>query len=168
MLDNLQQQFAISSLGRWYFGREPQERIVIASLAAFIAILLLWASVWKPISDWREIEDNRYRNAQSLLDWVQANEARARAVAKTQQNDGGANRSLLPTITSSAAAEGLTLNRLQPETSGAVSVVLQAQRFNALVRWIDQLQVNNGVTLQRVSVDGEGRPGYINAQLRLQ
>ncbi len=168
MLDNLQQRFAKSSLGRWYFGREPQERTIIAALSAAMAIFLLWATVWKPISDWREIEDNRYRNAQSLLYWVQANEARARAVAKSGLNGSGAKRSLLPTITSSAAAHGLTLNRLQPESSGAVSVVLQAQRFNAMVRWIDQLQEDSGITIQRVSVDAEGRPGYVNAQLRLQ
>ena len=89
-------------------------------------------------------------------------------VAKSQQSGGGGQRSLLPTITGTAAAEGLTLSRLQPESNGAVSVVLQAQRFNAMVRWLDGLRENNGVTIQRVSVDAEGQPGYVNAQLRLQ
>jgi general secretion pathway protein M len=168
VLNNLQQQFAASAIGRWYYGREPQERTIIAALSVAMAILLLWALVWKPIDDWSEIEDNRYRNAQSLLDWMQANEARARAVAKAQQTGTGGQRSLLPTITSTAAVEGLNLNRLQPESNGAVSVVLQAQPFNALVRWLDKLQSENAITIQRVSVDAEGQPGYVNAQLRLQ
>jgi len=168
VLNTLQQRFTASSIGRWYYGREPQERTVIATLAVMVAILLLWALVWKPIADWSEVEDNRYRNAQSLLDWMQANEARARAVAKAQQTGGGSQRSLLPTITSTAAAQGLSLSRLQPESNGAVSVVLQAQQFNAMVRWLDTLQSSSGIVIQRVSVDAEGQPGYVNAQLRLQ
>jgi general secretion pathway protein M len=168
VLEILQQQFAASAIGRWYFGREAQERTIIATLSICVAIALLWLLVWKPIGDWSELEDNRYRNAQSLLDWMQANEARARTVAKSQQSGGGGQRSLLPTITGTAAAEGLTLSRLQPESNGAVSVVLQAQQFNAMVRWLDGLRENNGVTIQRVSVDAEGQPGYVNAQLRLQ
>ena len=89
MLDALQQQFTASSIGRWYFGREASERTIIAALSAVMALLLLWSLVWKPIDDWSELEDNRYRNAQSLLDWMQANEAPARAVAKSQQAGGG-------------------------------------------------------------------------------
>jgi len=168
MFEKLQHQFSASGIGRWFYGREAQERTIIAWLAAMIIMLLLWSVVWKPIDDWSELEDNRYRNAQSLLDWMQANEARARAVAKSQSSGGGSQRSLLPTITSSAASHGLTLNRLQPESNGAVSVVLQAQEFNAMVSWIDQLQRTNQVSIQRISVDAEGRSGYINAQLRLQ
>ena len=168
MLEKLRQQFAISGVGRWFFGREAQERTIIAALAAVTALLLIWSLVWKPIADWSEIEDNRYRNAQTLLDWMQANETHAREVAKTAQGAGANQRSLLPTITSTAAAEGLTLSRLQPESNGAVSVVLQVQRFNSLVRWLDTLQSNSGISLQRISVDADGQPGYVNAQLRLQ
>lgn len=167
-LEALGRGFAASSTGRWFFGRESSERSIIAGLAAIIVIALLWVMIWKPIGDWRAIEDNRYHNAQTLLDWMQVNEARARAVAKTQPNGGASQRSILPTITTSAAAQGLTLSRLQPESNGAVSVVLQAQPFNALVLWLDNLQTTKGVAIQRISIDAEGRPGYVNAQLRLQ
>ena len=65
-------------------------------------------------------------------------------------------------------AEGLVLSRLQPESNGAVSVVLQGQEFNAVIRWLHRLQETNGVSIQRVSLDADGRPGYVNAQLRLR
>lgn len=168
MFQDIQQQFAESGAGRWYYGREARERSIIAALAIALMALLLWSVVWKPVSDWREVEDNRYRNAQSLMQWMQANEQRARAVAQGQGQGGGAKRSLLPTVTSTAAGQGITLTRLQPEANGAVSIVIQGQPFNAVLRWLHQLQRSNGVSIQRISLDAEGQPGYVNAQVRLQ
>jgi len=149
---------------RWYLGREPGERPVIAGLAALLVLLLLWLLIWKPTSDWRDLAVNRYQNAQDLMDYMQANETAARA---RKSSSTGAQRSLLPVITRTANVQGLRLNRIQPEADGAVSVVVQAQAFNTVLSWLNALQENNNVTVQRISVDAEGQPGIVNAQIRL-
>ncbi|MFU8816861.1 MAG: type II secretion system protein GspM [Pseudomonadales bacterium] len=163
----LQQRFFATSAGRWYLGREHNEQRVIAGLAAVIAVAVLWLGVWKPISDWRAVAHNQYQNAQMELDWVRANEARARAMARSTAAAGG-ERSLLPIITRSAESQGIQVNRLQPEANGVVSVVIQGQPFNQLLRWLHQLEENNNVTVLRLAIDAEGQPGIINAQIRLQ
>jgi len=166
MLETLKSQIAGSGVMRWYQGRDPQERPIIAGLAALIVLSLLWLMVWKPLADWRETSENRFTNARVTWDWMQANEGRARQLASS----GGPSteRSLLPVITRLANSHGLTLNRLQPESDGGVSVVLQAQSFNAMLQWLDELENQHKVAVQRVSLDAEGNPGLINAQLRLQ
>lgn len=166
MLENLKTRLSQSGAMRWFYGREESERPIIAGLVILITISLLWLLIWKPISDWRELSENRYINAQSVWDWMQANEANARQSAAT----GGASptRSLLPVITRVANGHGLRLNRLQPESDGGVSVVLQAQSFNAMLQWLSDLENQHNVTVARVSLDAEGKPGLINAQLRLQ
>ena len=63
------------------FSPPPDEQWVIVGLAAVTVIAVLWLGIWKPISDWRDVEHNRYRNAQIALDWMHANEARARELA---------------------------------------------------------------------------------------
>ena len=149
-------------------GRERQERLVILVFSSVVGVLLLWSLVWKPVSDWREIETNRFERAQSVLDWMHANESRARAAAaRATEPRGGSGPSLIPVITRAADAQGLTLNRLQPETNGAVTVLLQAQPFNQVMEWLHNLQENNGVTILRISIDTQGEPGYVNAQLRI-
>ena len=55
MLERLQSQLINSSILRWYQGREPNERPIIAALAALVAVSLLWAGLWKPISDWQDL-----------------------------------------------------------------------------------------------------------------
>lgn len=167
MLENLKTQLTQSAPIRWYDGREPGEKPVIAALTVLVVISLLWLMIWKPLADWRTFSENRYVNAQSVWDWMQANETDARQTAR-----GGAGaattRSLLPVITRAANSHGLSLNRLQPEADGGVSVVLQSQPFNAMLGWLDELEQQHKVTVQRVSLDAEGKPGLVNAQLRLQ
>ncbi|MEZ5561154.1 MAG: type II secretion system protein M [Pseudomonadales bacterium] len=165
---SLGQRFASSGIGRWYAGRERGEQRVIAVLTAAIVLTVVWLGVWKPLSDWRTVETNRFQNAQGLLDWMHANEARAREIARAGTGSPGGRRSLLPILTRSAEAQGIALNRLQPEANDVVSVVIQAQPFNEVLRWLHQLQENNGVSVLRVSIDAEGQPGLINAQIRLQ
>ncbi|MBX3707373.1 MAG: type II secretion system protein M [Pseudomonadales bacterium] len=152
---------------RWLALRERNEQRIIVGLGLVTLVTVLWLGVWKPISDWRTVEHNRYSNAQATLDWMRANEARARERARasaTQSQD----RSLIPLITRAAEAQGLQLTRLQPEASGAVSVVLQGQPFNDVVRWLHQLEENNGIAVTRVAFDADARPGFVNAQVRLQ
>jgi len=167
MLDNLKTQLSQSAPIRWYEGREPGEKPIIVALTALVVISLLWLMIWKPLSEWRTFSENRYVNAQSVWDWMQANEADARQTARSGAG-GATTRSLLPVITRAANSHGLRLNRLQPEADGAVSVVLQAQSFNAMLKWLDELEQQHKVSVQRVSLDAEGKPGLINAQLRLQ
>lgn len=159
-------EFRKSTVGRWYYGREHSEQQIIAGLAVLVIITMLWAGAWKPVSDWRAIEINRQQNAQQLLDWMRANEQAARAAASSRQTQSG-NRSLIPVITRAANVHELKLNRLQPESNGVISVILQQQSFNQIISWIAQLEENNGVSVQRASFESEDSPGYVNAQIRL-
>ncbi len=164
-LDVMRNSLRGSGLGRWYYGRERSEQLIISGLAALIAAAILWAFVWKPISDWQTVEQNRQQNAQQLLDWMRANEQAARRAAQTQPRAQRANS--VSVIDRAATAHDLTLKRLQPEANGVVSVILQQQSFNQIVSWVSQLEENNGISVERASFDSEDAPGYVNAQLRL-
>ena len=55
--------------------------------------------------------------------------------------------------------------------SGGASVQaqarVQAQPFNTVVEWLDRLQKTHSIEVQRISLDAEGQPGLVNAQIRL-
>ncbi len=154
-----------SALGRWFYGREQSEQKIILALAAVVGVLLLWAMVWKPVADWRAVEQNRHNNAQQLFDWLQTNKQAAQTSANSNQGQGRG--PLIPIINRAAKAHNLRVNRLQPEANGVVSVILQAQSFNEIVAWINQLEENNGVVVERANFDEQDAPGYVNAQIRL-
>ena len=164
MLATVMEQFRGSGAGRWFYGRDSSERLVIAGVVWLIVVAVLWMLVWQPVSDWRAVEENRYRNAQRLYDTIKANEvALRRAVSATSST----RRSLIPIINKAANAHELKLNRLQPESNGVISVVLQQQSFNQIVSWISQLEENNDVSVEQANFDSQEAPGYVNANIRL-
>lgn len=158
------QSFAGTAAGRWFYGRDVNEQWIITGLVGLVVIVLIWALLWKPVSDWQVVEQNRYENASGVLDWLKANEQKAKALGTSS---GAGNRSLIPVITKAAKAHDLKLNRLQPDSNGVISVQLQQQSFNQIVSWLAQLEENNSVTVERASFDPEDSPGYVNAQIRL-
>ena len=164
---DLKAEFNASTLGKWFNGREQTDRLVIGSLVLLVIFAVLWLGIWKPVSDWRAVEANRYETAQRNLDWLRANENRARQAARS----GAArtrNQSLLTLINSTAEAQSLKLTRYQPDGSGGVSVVLQAQPFDNVMRWLVEMQRKHSVNVIRVSIDAEGTAGLVNGNLKLE
>ena len=157
--------FRNSAIGRWFYGREQNEQTIIAAIALLVVVAILWVLVWKPVADWRYVEINRQQNAQQLIDWLRVNEQAAKQAAGSGNSRGS--RALIPVITKAADAHNIKVNRLQPESNGVISVVLQQQSFNQIVQWIAQLDENNGVSVDRASFDSQDAPGYVNAQIRL-
>ena len=166
LVSTLGHTFRNSFAGRWYYGRERSEQRIISGLFFVVIMLLLWAFVWKPVADWRSLEQNRQTNAQQTLDWLQANRQAVQQSAR-QNTNPSSGRALIPIINRTAQAHDIAVNSLTPESNGVIGVMLQAQSFNQIVSWVAQLEENNAVHIQRASFDEQGAPGYVNAQLRL-
>ncbi len=165
-LQRLSDSVRRSGAGQWYLGREAKERRILALLGLASLVLILWAFIWKPVSDWKALAVNDQQVHQQLLDWLRSNEDRARA-ASDQNTETQGSRALIPIINRAAKAHNLSLNRLQPESNGVVSVVLQEQSFNQIILWTAQLEENNGVIVERATFDAHETPGNVNAQIRL-
>ena len=163
---SLMRSWRESGAGRWYKAKEPSEQKILAIVAFIVVFSLLWLLLWKPITDWRDIADNRFETAQATLSWMQANEQRARASADVA-SPTGADRSLVPLLTRAAQSLGLKLSRLQPRSDGGVTVSIEGQTFDNVLAWIAGLQDNNAVVVSKVSINHKDVPGLVDAQLDL-
>jgi len=157
-----------TGLGKWYFERERSEQRILAAVAILVIVSLFWASIWKPVSDWQQVQANRQHNAQKLLDWLEQNKQAAQQASKSDSPNGNGSRGIIPVITQAAEAQSLKLTRLQPDANGIVNVVLQEQRFNEIIKWVQQLVEKNEISIDRATFSSQTNPGYVNAQLRLQ
>lgn len=166
MRERLASAWRASGAASWWSGKAAGEQLVYAALAAAAALVFLWLGFWRPLADWQEQQEARLQRAQGLAAWVSANEAEARAWAGTvgEETEAGA---IIPAITQAAGAAGVRLSRLQPESGGGVSVLLQRQSFAQVIALIAQLQESRGVIVERASMDAQQTPGMVDAQLRL-
>ena len=84
------------------------------------------------------------------------------------QGSGPQQKSLIPLVTAGANLRQLKLNGLQPEQDGSVSISLQSQSFDQSLRWMVDLETNNHLLIDRISVDRTENVGLVNIQLRVQ
>ncbi len=166
MLQRIDNAFRQSTIGRWLGTLEPNERMMVTLLAGFVALLILYIGIWRPLNEWGQRADAQYQREIAVLDWMHLHEREARA-ASQRADTGRGSGSLLTVVANSAARAGLQLLRYQPEGTGGVSVVLQNQPFNSLVSWISKLEREDHVTVKQISIDGQSEPGLVNARIIL-
>lgn len=166
MLERFDNAFRESAVGRWFATLEPNERTMVTVLAGFLAIVLVYLAIWRPLSEWSNRADALYQRQIAVLDWMRLHESEARAAGQRSDSTRESG-SLLTVVANSAAQAGIQLLRYQPEGSGGVSVVLQNQPFNAVIAWVAQLQQEDHVTVKQISIDAQTEPGLINARIIL-
>jgi general secretion pathway protein M len=158
------ERWRLSPAGRWLDGLEERDRSIVLGLALLLAVVLFFVVVWRPIFHWSDAEDERYRSALGLIDWMHKNEADARKQGQAADHPAGPDTAV---IANTAASAGLQISRYQPEAGGGVSVVLQGQDFNAVVRWVAGLEQQQQLVVKQMSIDAQGDPGRVNARINL-
>ena len=164
MIATWRERWERSPAGRWLAGLETRDRNIVLALAAVVALALFYVLLWRPVHRWADAQSERYESQVALLDWMHANEAAARAKGQQADHPTGPDTAI---IASTAASAGLQLTRYQPEAGGGVSVVLQAQPFDAVLTWVAQLEQQQQVVVKQMSVDAQGDPGRVNARINL-
>ena len=62
---------------------------------------------------------------------------------------------------------GKAPSRLQPEGDAEVRVWLDGISFDALVRWLSDLETRQGVRVQNADIEKQDAPGTVNVRLSL-
>ena len=163
MLAKLNAQIRDSELYKNFATREKTDRIVIVAILALIVGSLIWLLVWQPVNSWASSSQERHLRSDTLLQWMQANEQAARKAGGTRSGPSS-NVGVMRVTTTTADQAGLSLTRIQPENSGGVSVVLQKQPFNDVMRWLDLLQEKEGIRIVQASIDADAISGRVNAR----
>jgi len=163
----LNDQLRGSDLYKNFAAREKTDRIVILAILALIISSVVWLFVWQPVNSWASSSEERHLRADTLLQWMQANEKAARDAGGTGPGPSS-NVGVMRLTTTTADQAGLSLTRIQPENSGGVSVVLQKQPFNDVMRWLDLLQEKEGIRIVQASIDADAVSGRVNARFSLR
>ena len=168
MLDNLLNRWYTTPVYRNYAARESSERLIILAVVGLIVAALLYLLLWQPLANYSAGAQQSHTREQTLNDWLYANEARAREAA---QSGGGtavpSSEGLLTIVSRTADKAQLKLTRFQPDRDG-VSVVLQKQAFNDVLRWLEMLDKEAQVQVVQASVDADALSGRVNARFSLR
>lgn len=154
----------------WWSSLAPREQRVLAAGAVVAGLALLYLVVYEPLAKAERERALALDDARALAMTLET------LAAEVQRQRGagggaplGANQSLLAIVDQSRRASALTKppSRLQPEGDAIVRIWLEDVPFDALVRWLADLQLRYGVRVDTADIERESGPGLVNARVTL-
>lgn len=154
----------------WFYGLEERERWFLIGGAAALVLALIYLLLLNPLFTETAERSTRVEQKEKDLAWMQ--KAAATIVARGPANGGPKVRGTLVVIvdqTARSAGLGDSLKANQPTGPNSIRVRLDSASFDALVRWLGELQTNYQIQIQSATFDGSGGgPGIVNASVILE
>jgi len=141
-----------------------REKLTLWVGAAVALVLILYLTLWRPLSSANQRLLQQIDDKQVLVGWMQQASAQVRQLQRSSKTVAPASTPLQPLITAQAARQGIKLERLQSRNDNEVQLWLDEVEFNALLPLLDQLN-RQGVQLTKASLRASKTPGRVDAQL---
>ncbi len=151
-------------------GRERFDQLSIKDqravtwLTVFMAVLLFWLMLWKPLDEWADTEYSALVMERETQEFLAANYQRAREIVQSQKS--GPKKDAAAVISTSARQMGLELSRVQPARQG-VSVWADALPYQRLLSWLVQLHNREGIEVRQIRIDRTDQEGMVKVFMRL-
>ena len=151
---------------------QPREQRVLLAGGLVLLAAVVFLGLVEPLLESRDQARDRLAQARSELAWMQARAPQVAAAQSAATPDTGqptlAGRSLIAHVDASARAFGLSdhLARARPGETG-VSVHLEGVPYHDVMRWLGELEREDGVVTARIVLERVVQPGRVNAELLL-
>ena len=141
-------------------GRTEQERITLIAGAAVAVPLMVWLLLWQPLLVARDNAETRVEQRRSSFVWMQQ---AAKQLQAAHGNGAASARSGSPQqqITRAAAALGINVNRIEPQSAGRYSLWVASTDYTSAVQLIEALSTT-GMTLYSVNMSVLDVPGSVS------
>jgi len=149
---------------------QPREQVLVASAGLMLTLALIYLALWQPFALARTHRAEELAQAQELAARIEQIGALAQG-SKSRHGPlvVGPGVSLLAAVdqASKDGTLGKPLARINPDGEKQVRVWVEDVSFDALLRWIDDLQNRYGVKIDAVAIERRPGPGQVNARLTL-
>lgn len=153
-----------------FLALQPRERWMLGVGAAALLITVLYLALWEPLVQARTQRAAALDASREIAIKLEQAAQQIRASAgNNPAATAGRTLSLLAAVdqASKQGALGKPPSRLQPEGDREVRVWIEDVAFDALVRWLSELQRRYGVSVQTMDVEPQSTPGQVNVRLSL-
>lgn len=160
----------IDELKTWYTSLQQRERLALATGAAFVIAMLIYAVLLHPyLSSVRALKADIDHQQAQLVSMRQL-AVQIQALRGQQPSGLPRDQSLLAVVDKSAtdAGFGTAMKQVQTNSDGTVQLQFQAANFDDLMRWLGDLQRQYGISVQQLIAQRGSAPGSVDVSLTLQ
>lgn len=157
-------------LKTWYLSLEQRERQALAIGGLCLALMFVYVAVLHPFLSAKHALETRVEEQQSMLDWMQPAAAQIQMLRGQQPSHLQPGQSLLSMVDRSAGEAGFgpALKQVQTNSDGSVRVQMQGVSFDDLVRWLESVHRQYGISVSELTAQRGSGPGTVDATLSLQ
>ncbi|MCE9732560.1 type II secretion system protein GspM [Pectobacterium sp. IFB5596] len=146
---------------RWQ-AMSPRERQLMVVCAGMLLLCLVYYAIVQPWQLREELWERTISREQQTVNWMQKQASSIPQENQAQGENSQRETSLPILISQSTQRYGLSVVRLQPQGNQA-SVTLAQSDFNSLLRWLSELERQNGVRVVSLDVNAvEQSPGMVD------
>ncbi|MDB6062861.1 MAG: hypothetical protein JWM78_2964 [Verrucomicrobiaceae bacterium] len=142
----------------------PREQLALRLLGIFFLIVLLLLVVVLPLHRFNTASIADFRAQQETLAWMQTNRD---AIGSDSQKPRAPGDSLMAIANQSARNAGLSFKRYEPNGE-ALNLWLEQVPFNQVVKWLDALQRDYGVTAVDFTASKRDEAGVVDIRVTLK
>ncbi|MDC9818676.1 type II secretion system protein M [Pectobacterium polonicum] len=146
---------------RWQ-AMSQRERQLMVVCAAMLLLCLVYYAIVQPWQLREDLWERTISREQQTVNWMQKQASSIPQENQAQGENSQRETSLPILISQSTQRYGLSVVRLQPQGNQA-SVTLAQSDFNSLLRWLSELERQNGVRVVSLDVNAvEQSPGMVD------
>lgn len=158
-------------LARWYAGLARRERRLVAIGGGLAVLLILFLVVVQPVVAAHNRLASQVRNERTLLSWLNEAQARLQAAGPATASLGHLppGQSVFAAVSSAAKSGPVagSVQRVEQAADGGARLTVKAASFDDLVRWLENLARNDGITVAQATIQQAESPGTVDATLTL-
>lgn len=147
---------------------DVRQRQVLIYGGIVVAVMLLWALVWDPLTNARQALRQQLAEHQSTALWLQ--QIRPQVVGRSVSNAGlPDNKSLLRLADETLRAAGMAaaIERIEPSNEGQVRIWLRDASFDQLANWLIQMGNQYSVFAELLNASRADDSGLVNVRLEI-
>jgi general secretion pathway protein M len=156
----------------WWRGLNTRERWAVGGGAVALSAVLIYVLLWQPLQQRLRGLRQTVAAQQAEVAWMRQAAAEVQRLSRVPvpaQTLLPERRSLLVLVDGSAGGAGLggAVKRVEPQGDDRLQVQLEQVGFDALIRWLADLQRRHGIVIDNAALEGQTEGGRVNARLIL-
>ncbi len=147
----------MKQLTAYWQSLKPQEQRLLMLAGGVFAVFIFVMGIWRPLNNAVADGQKAVASQQSLLAFVQS------SIGTLQQSAPTANRApvnLSQLVNNTSRQYNIAISKMQPKDN-SIRLTLEAADFNQLMRWLDVLTQQHGVSIANLDVSQDTKPGFV-------
>lgn len=153
----------------WFYQQSRRDQIALIIGGTAVLLCAIWLLLLAPLAKATNDYALRYEGAKRSLAEVKSLAAELQYQQSTQNKQANRGRSNIGELVSRVTnANNLSLTSSNPSGIDRLSVRFDNAPYENLMQWLYELEVDNQVQIEQLTLTSSGQPGFVAATIRLR